>query len=340
MKSLLLLTLTASLLSAPIFAAPANPLPTGETAIGAVGDTVITLESIENGEMHKLRVQLYEAIDQEFRATALSVLKSKNPAKYNSGEKPVVSDAEVTAFYQTNGLSKRGPIEQLGPQIRAYMVALQQAQRDNRLYEIALASGDIQTGLIEPVALLVKVPVGTAYLSGNINGKVMLLEFSDFQCPYCQRVQPTLQKLDQQFGDRVAFGYRHFPLDFHNDADSSAIASECAREQGKFVEMHEQLYKQQRNQTVAELKAIAQQIKVADLDTFNACLDSEKYRPLVAKDIEAGRAAGITGTPGFIVGRYDSKTGVVEGELLSGAMPEDSFKKMLEKYLAAEKGEK
>ena len=99
------------------------------------------------------------------------------------------------------------------------------------------------------------------------------------------------------------------------------------------MEMHDQLYKQQRNQSVAELKEIAKKIEVANLGRFNACLDSEKYRSLVSKDIVDGRNAGITGTPGFIVGRYNAETGVLEGELLSGALPERDFKKALEKYL-------
>jgi predicted DsbA family dithiol-disulfide isomerase len=71
------------------------------------------------------------------------------------------------------------------------------------------------------------------------------------------------------------------------------------------------------------------------MEKFNACLDSEKYRSLVSKDIAAGRNAGISGTPGFIVGHYNAEKGVVEGELLSGALPEKAFKKVLEKYLGS-----
>jgi protein-disulfide isomerase len=335
MKSLLLLTLTATLLSAPVFAAEENPLPTGQTVIGTIGATVIRLEDIETGEIHKLRSQLYEDLQQAFRQQAVAVLKRSNPAKYNNGATVAITEAQIAAFYQANELSKRGPIEQLGPQIRLYLEALQQAQNDDRLYQLAVASGEIKTALAEPLARLVKVPTETAYLYGAKQGQVMLLEFSDFQCPFCQRVQPILQSLLQQYGDRVTFGYRHFPLDFHNDADSAAIAIECAREQGKFVEMHDQLYKQQRNQSLAELKAMAKVVKVANLQQFDSCLESEKYRPLVSRDIEVGKAAGITGTPGFVIGRYDAKSGMLEGELLSGALPEAAFKQILEKYLGS-----
>ncbi|MCW8919595.1 MAG: DsbA family protein [Gammaproteobacteria bacterium] len=335
MKSLLPLFLGAALFTGPVVAAPADPLPTAETAIGEVGATVIRLEDIETGEIHKLRSQLHEAIEQAFRTQALNELRERDPAKYGSGDQAAITEAQIASFYQSNELSKRGTIEQLGPQIRSYLEALQQAMHDDRLYRDALARGEIKTSLAAPLALLIKAPVETAYLYGKRDGQVMLLEFSDFQCPYCQRVQPVLKRLLQQYGDRVAFGYRHFPLDFHNDADSAAIANECAREQGKFTEMHDQLYKQQRNQSVGELKAIAKKIAIADLKKFDSCLDSEKYRPLVARDIEVGKAAGITGTPGFIIGRYDAKKGLLEGELLSGAQPEAAFKQMLEKYLGS-----
>ena len=333
MNPLIVLSLTVALLSGTAMAAPANPLPTEQTAIGSIGDTVIRLEAIETRDIHELRVKLHEAIQQAFSARAISVLKSDKTGNYGINDKIEITDAQVKAFYQSNDLSKRGPIEEVGPQIKKYLVALVQANTNQKLYLTALQRGDIKTGLAEPLAKLVEVPVDTAYLYGQEEGKVMLLEFSDFQCPYCQRVQPTLSSLLEQYGDKVAFGYRHFPLDFHNDADSSAIATECAREQGKFMEMHDQLYKQQRNQSVAELKEIAKKIEVADLGRFNTCLDSEEYRSLVSKDILDGRNAGINGTPGFIIGRYNAEKGVLEGELLSGAVPEGKFKAALEKYL-------
>jgi thiol-disulfide isomerase/thioredoxin len=258
MNPLILLTLTVALLSGAAVAAPANPLPTEQTPIGSIGDTVIRLEAIETREIHELRVKLHEAIQQAFSAQAISVLKNNKTGNSGIDENIEITDAQVKAFYLTNGLSKRGTIEELGPQIKSYMVALLQSENDQQLYLTALKKGDIKTGLAEPLVRLIKVPVETAYLYGETDGQVMLLEFSDFQCPFCQRVKPTLRSLLEQYGDKVAFGYRHFPLDFHNDADSSAIASECAREQGKFVEMHDQLYTQQHNQSVAELKAIAQ----------------------------------------------------------------------------------
>ena len=99
----------------------------------------------------------------------------------------------------------------------------------------------------------------------------------------------------------MAFGYRHFPLAFHKEADEAAIASECAREQGKFEEIHMILYSRQKAQDKEELKKYAREIKVKYPDKFDECLDNEKYRGLVDQDMKDGSSLGITGTPGFLL---------------------------------------
>ncbi len=205
---------------------------------------------------------------------------------------------------------------------------------NSTLYNLALAKNDLTSYLSKPEAYTVEIPVETAYLRGNEQATTMLMEFSDFQCPYCQRVQPTINKLVNTYGDRVAFGYRHFPLDFHDDADDASIAIECARDQGKFESMHDLLFKQQQDQSREELVDLASEIEIGDMVTFKACLESNKYETRVARDMQVGQSVGITGTPGFIIGRYDPQSGVLKGELLSGAQPESAFVKIITKYLS------
>jgi protein-disulfide isomerase len=208
-----------------------------------------------------------------------------------------------------------------------------QAREEYKLYKMAGDKGQVSNALVDPGPYVLTVPVETAFIQGAKDGSVMMLEFSDFQCPYCKKVQPALQKLVKKYSDKVAFGYRHFPLAFHQDADESAVAAECAREQGKFMEMHASLYKQQNNQSVESLKKIAKDIGVKDLDKFNSCLISDKYRKLLERDMEVAALAGINGTPAFVVGSYDSKTGIVKGEVLSGAQPVEVLEEALKKYL-------
>jgi protein-disulfide isomerase len=139
--------------------------------------------------------------------------------------------------------------------------------------------------------------------------------------------------LIKEYGDRVAFGYRHFPLPFHKEADEAAIAVECARDQEKFEELHSLLFENQKNQFVEDLVGYADEIGLKDVDQFEKCIVKEKYRSRVLEDMKAGQQAGVTGTPGFFIGTFDSKTGRVRGELLSGARPLQDFKQSLEKYL-------
>ena len=171
-------------------------------------------------------------------------------------------------------------------------------------------------------------------MRGNKKASVILLEYSDYQCPFCGRVQGTLGKLINDYQDRVAFGYRHFPLAFHKEADESAIAAECAREQNKFEEIHQILYENPRAQTLNDLKEYAREIKIKSPAKFDQCLDSERYRGLINQDIKDGAELGITGTPGFFVGLFDSKSGEIQGEVLSGAQPYSTFKQTLDKYLS------
>ena len=201
-------------------------------------------------------------------------------------------------------------------------------------YSLALKKGWVISNLKAPSDFLLKGNIKTGYLRGNKKASVILLEYSDYQCPFCGRVQSTINKLLEKYKDRVAFGYRHFPLAFHKEADEAAIASECAREQGKFEEIHGILYLRQKAQDKEDLKNYAREIKIKSPVKFDECLDNEKYRGLVDQDMKDGANLGITGTPGFFVGLFNPKSGEIQGEVLSGAQPYDAFQQTLEKYLS------
>ena len=202
-----------------------------------------------------------------------------------------------------------------------------------RQYNEALSKGLVKSYLQAPSEFLLESNVGQGYTRGNKEAKVIVLEYSDYQCPFCARVQPTVTELIKEYGGRVAFGYRHFPLPFHKEADEAAIAVECARDQGKFETLHALLFKNQQNQFVNDLIGFADEIGLENVDQYEKCIVEEKYRSRVLKDMKAGQEAGVTGTPGFLIGTFDPKSGRVRGELLSGARPLQDFKKALEKYL-------
>ncbi|MCX6785810.1 MAG: DsbA family protein [Candidatus Komeilibacteria bacterium] len=161
------------------------------------------------------------------------------------------------------------------------------------------------------------------HLQGSLNAKVMMVEFSDLQCPYCSKAHETLKQLVKDYGGKVAWVYKHFPLDqLHPFARRAALASECASEQGKFWEYVDELFA---NQSSFAQDYFAQAAAKLGLDSakFNSCLDSSKYASQVQDNEQEGADSGITGTPGIYINNV----------LIPGAQPYDSFKKVIDSFL-------
>lgn len=156
---------------------------------------------------------------------------------------------------------------------------------------------------------IVRVPVAaTGPSRGPQTAPVTIVEFADFQCPFCARLQPTLEQLIAKYGDKVRLVFRQFPLQFHTHAQKAAEASLCAWEHGKFWEMHDAMFENQQALYVDSLKAKAAALGL-NADAFNSCLDSGKYADQVQRDLDDGAAAGVSGTPAiFINGRFLSGT--------------------------------
>jgi protein-disulfide isomerase len=147
--------------------------------------------------------------------------------------------------------------------------------------------------------------------------------FSDFQCPYCRAIIPTLEQIEETYGDQVRFVFRQFPLtQIHPQAVDAAQASLCADEQDRFWEMHDAMFENQRALEVEQLKSTARSVGL-DGPEFDACLDSDRYASQVTEDLEAGRALGITGTP----------MAFINGRAVSGAKPYEEFAEIIEDEL-------
>ncbi len=157
------------------------------------------------------------------------------------------------------------------------------------------------------------VDLSAAYENGPRSAPVVLVEFADYECPYCQKVNPEIQQLKKEYGDSLAVVYKDFPLPMHHGSEKAAEAARCAGEQGKFWEYHDVLFYSQLT-TIDALKQHAQTLKL-DQDAFNTCLDDGKESPAVKKDLEEAKSLGLTGTPSFFVnGHFFS--GVVDYQAL------------------------
>lgn len=172
-----------------------------------------------------------------------------------------------------------------------------------------------------PAGPLKEVDEKVDHIRGNKNAKVTLVEYSDFECPFCVRHVATLEQALKDYPNDVRLVYRHFPLSFHPEAQKAAEASECAAQQGKFWEMHDEIFKANTAgmMSVAKWKEIARTLKM-DGAKFDKCLDSGETAARVAQDLQEGSVAGVGGTPGTFV----------NGQLVEGAVPYATFKQIID----------
>jgi protein-disulfide isomerase len=172
-----------------------------------------------------------------------------------------------------------------------------------------------------PAVRKVEVPSDSPVF-GPKNAKVTIVEFSDFQCPFCSRVVPTVQQIKQAYGKDVRIIFRNQPLPFHNNAKPAAQAALAAHAQGKFWEMHDKLFANQKALEQADLEKYAQELGL-NMAKFKADMESDKVKAKIAADMAAGSSVGANGTPTFFI----------NGRTLVGAQPFEAFKKVIDEEL-------
>jgi len=167
-----------------------------------------------------------------------------------------------------------------------------------------------------------KVTVGDAPTRGGKEPKVTIVEFSDFQCPFCGRVEPTLTQLEKDYGNDISISFKQLPLPFHEHAMESAEAAKAAQEQGKFWQMHDKLFANQTALTRADLDKYAQEIGL-DMGKYKAAMDSHKFKDSIKRDSDEAEKFGARGTPNFFI----------NGRNLRGAQPLEAFKSTIDEEI-------
>ncbi len=169
---------------------------------------------------------------------------------------------------------------------------------------------------------LSSIDLSDEQVKGSTDAPVTMIVFSDFECPFCARAYETFLEVEETYGDSLQIYFKNYPLSFHQYAQKAAEAGECASDQGMFWEMHDIMFENADALTVDDLKAYAEELGL-DTETFNTCLDSDEKAAEVEADMNDGMALGITGTPTF----------VINGEMLVGALPYDTFADAIESAL-------
>ena len=306
-----------------------------DTVLATISDHAVTQGEVD----HKIAAQLYDlrkqALDEIInnyviqRAARMAGLK---PDEYVDRQiklnTPRVAANEAEQFY---GQHKAQLDAQTGghsfDQIKPRLIAALQHQRDQRgeeqLVQKLRAANHISVLLQAP-----RVSVASAGhpSTGASSAPVTIIEFSDFQCPFCRAAESSLNQVRQKYRDQVKLVYMDFPLGFHPHAMDAARAARCAAEQDKFWQFHDALFLDQKKLDPDNLKQTAAKAGL-DRGKFNACFASDKHDAGIRKDMAEGNSLGVTGTPTFFI----------NGRELIGAQPPPKFTEVIDEELARAK---
>ena len=230
------------------------------------------------------------------------------------------SPEEIEGFYEANKDRIPIPKEEALPQVKQYMIERSRAHYREMLVTRLKKDFGFKSYL-EP--LRTDIAIAGFPSQGPATAPVTIVEFSDFECPYCGGLFPTLKQVQKNYPENVRLVYRQFPLtNLHPHAMKAAEASLCANEQKKFWEFHDSMFGNQQELSVPDLKQRAVDLKL-DTDAFNQCLDSGRQSAAVQADIQEGARAGVTGTPAMFI----------NGRLLSGNQPYADIKEVIDDEL-------
>ena len=255
-----------------------------------------------------------QVLNKEARATGKST--DQLLAQLTS---PAIGEAEVRDFYAKHQQQIGKPYSEISVQILVFLTQ-QAADQAKRQYLDSLREKYSARLTVEPLRETV---AATGPSRGAKRAVVTIVEFADFQCPYCGQMAPVLKQILERYPDDVRLVYRQLPLNnIHANAMHAAEASVCAGAQGKFWEMHDALFANQAALALEDLSKTAEGLKL-DSAAFNTCMGSSATAALIDADVRAGEDAGIDGTPGmFVNGRfyngalpYEQIAAIVEDEL-------------------------
>jgi predicted DsbA family dithiol-disulfide isomerase len=328
-------------------AAPPTPTPAAVVNGGIVTEAQVEaaaaadLKALEAAHPHSERTAprerlavLHKALD----AIVEDKLLGAEAAKLNTTKQQILdaeidsnvsvpTDEEVAAYYEQNKARFPGSRDQALHQVTAHLIDLSRRPYHDALFNRLKRTYGYRE-LLEPL----RADVATAgYPSrGAPTAPVTIVEFSDFECPFCGGLYPTLKTIEAAYPATVRVVYRQYPLrNVHPHAEKAAEASLCANEQGRFWEMHDSMFENQQQLTVPALEQRAVDLKL-DTRAFDTCLESGREVAAIDKDIAEGLAAGVTGTP----------TMFVNGRILPGNRPYADIKSLIDDELQRTTGPK
>jgi len=282
------------------------------------------------GELQKMRTDYLTKVDElERRALDQKVVEAlvenaaekagKTPEEYMRSLAPEnveVSDEEVQKFYDKQ-VKGRQPMEQVRPRIVAFLKSKAQQEAVRKAVDEMKDEANVDVTLPKPEIPKAEFDLAGRPFKGPEDAKVTVVEFSDFQCPYCSRAAGPTKELVEANED-VKVYFLHFPLSFHKQAMPAALAAECAHQQDKFWEMHDKLFDNQSALDSGKYAAWAEEIGL-DKAKFEKCMADPKTEARVKADMAMGQEAGVGGTPSFYINGVQHR-GVPDASAIKSAL--------------------
>jgi len=285
------------------------------------------LDKRESGDLLQAKYKYYmaekQAVDKMVREELLDEAAKKEGVsveellKRHIGEVKTPSDDQVEVFYEEMQSDK--PLAEIHNDIRQHIIDLRRQKAASAYLETLRTKGDVKIEL-EPPTTAVSSTAGAPTL-GPTDAPVKIVEYADYQCPYCKQMHPLIKRLREEF-PKTQLIYEDFPLPMHANAQKAAEAAHCAGDQGKFWEFHDEIFDYSGSLDVSNLRGMAKTLKL-DQASFDQCLDSGKHAPDVAKGHIQGAALGITGTPTFFINGH-MVTGAAKYETLRDLVAQES----------------
>lgn len=307
-------------------------------AAAILGDEIITYQEITSpiaGEIYEAEREIYELKLNQLKSQILARLIERDPLsqgvsteifvqKYIT-KNPSVSDLEVDRFIA----QRRVPANRINPEfkqkVKSFMLQQLRATAINQWIEREGKKHGLTINIQPPERPRVEIAINDSPTAGPDNAPITIVEFSDFQCPYCARAVATVKQIQKNYADKVKIVYKQFPLDFHKDAFRASEASLCANEQSTehFWKLHDYMLANPNSLDQTNLIAKATEYGVNNKQ-FSQCLESGKYVNQVQQEMQEGRAIGVSSTPIFFV----------NGITVKGAQPYEVFEELIEEELA------
>jgi len=283
--------------------------------------------SVERENLYKLEKQKIEEyitaflLTQEAKKRGVSV-ETVLDQEVNSKILPV-GDDEIEVFYKSNKARIPMDLDKVREEIRGYLHNEKIKAQKALFFKSLRSKAKVVTYLKPPPVFRAELSIAGEPFKGSEKARVTIVKFEDFQCPFCKQVQPTFNELLSRYNGKVRLVHKDLPLEsLHPQARQAAEAGRCAYEQGKFWEYHDKLYANSPKGSIDDLKSYAKEVGL-NVDSFDRCLASGKYKAVVQTDLNEGAQLGLTGTPTFFI----------NGREISGNQPLEAFEAIIDEEL-------